>query len=141
MKALLVGEYREGQLLDSTYELFGFARQLGAETALLLVGSRDRLPAYGGTVYLADAATYGEYNPDLHKQLVLDAVQRENADCVVLLHSSYGWDLAPRVAAGLKAAQTPKRRIMREMSSRFAPSAIRMPISWVRRVTAYDITP
>ncbi len=105
MKALLVGEYREGNLLDTTYELFGFADQLGAETALLLVGSDSRLPAWVGTLYLADAAQYGEYNPELHKQLVLEAVARESADCVVFLHSSYGWDLAPRVAAGLKAAQ------------------------------------
>ena len=105
MKALLVGEFREGKLLDTTYELFGFAQQLGAETALLLVGSDSQLPAYQGTLYLADAAKYGEYNPDRHKQLVMDAAARENADCVVFLHSSYGWDLAPRVAAGLQIAQ------------------------------------
>ena len=29
MKALLIGEYREGKLLDTTYELLGFAAQLG----------------------------------------------------------------------------------------------------------------
>ncbi|GFE57377.1 electron transfer flavoprotein subunit alpha/FixB family protein [Geobacter sp. AOG1] len=105
MKALLIGEYREGKLLESSYELFGFAQQLGAETALLLVGSDSQLPAFGGTLYLADANQCGEYNPDLHKQLVLDAVQKENPDYVVFLHSSYGWDLAPRVAAKLKVAQ------------------------------------
>jgi electron transfer flavoprotein alpha subunit len=105
MKTLLIGEYREGKLLDSTYELFGFAAQLGAETAMLLIGSEDQLPAYGGTVYLADARKYGEYNPDLHKQLVLAAVRKENPDCVVFLHSSSGWDLAPRVAAALRAGQ------------------------------------
>jgi len=105
MKTLLIGEYREGKLLDSTYELLGFAGQLGAETAMLLIGSEAQLPAYGGTLYLADAATCGEYNPDLHKKLILDALQQENPDCVVFLHSSYGWDLAPRVAAALKAAQ------------------------------------
>lgn len=105
MKTLLIGEYREGKLLDSTYELFGFARQLGAETALLLVGNEAQLPAYGGTLYLADAATCGEYNPDLHKKLILEAVQRENPDYIVFIHSSYGWDLAPRVAAALKIAQ------------------------------------
>jgi len=105
MKALLIGEYREGKLLDTTYELFGFARALGAEATLLLVGSESQLPAFGGTVYLADAASCGEYNPDLHKQLVLDAVERENPDYIVLLHSSYGWDLAPRLAARLKVAQ------------------------------------
>ena len=105
MKILLIGEYREGKLLDSTYELIGFAGQLGAESALFLVGSEGELPAYDGALYLADAGSYGEYNPDLHKLLILDAVQRENPDYVVFLHSSYGWDLAPRVAANLKAAQ------------------------------------
>lgn len=105
MKTLLVGEYREGKLLDSTYELFGCASQLGAETALFLVGSEAQLPAYNGTLYLADAAKYGEYNPDQHKVLLLQAIERENPDYVVFVHSSYGWDLAPRVAAGLKVAQ------------------------------------
>ena len=104
MKTLLIGEYREGKLLDSTYELFGFAAQLGADTVMLLVGSEGQLPAYGGTLYLADAATCGEYNPDLHKKLVLAVVQKENPDYIVFVHSSYGWDLAPRVAAALKAA-------------------------------------
>ena len=105
MKTLLIGEYREGKLLESTYELFGFAAQIGAETALLLVGSESQLPAYGGTLYLADVATCGEYNPDLHKKLILEAVQKENPDYIVFVHSSYGWDLAPRVAAALKIAQ------------------------------------
>jgi electron transfer flavoprotein alpha subunit len=72
---------------------------------MLLVGSESQLPAYGGTLYLADAAACGEYNPDLHKKLILEAVQKENPDYIVFLHSSYGWDLAPRVAAALKAAQ------------------------------------
>ena len=105
MKTLLIGEYREGKLLDSTYELFGFAGQLGAETAMLLVGSESQLPSFGGTLYLADAAVCGEYNPDLHKKLILEAVQKENPDLIVFVHSSYGWDLAPRVAAALKVAQ------------------------------------
>src|ERR1039457_2036988 len=105
MKTLLIGEYRDGKLLDSTYELFGFAAQLGAETAMLLVGSDSQLPAFGGTLYLADAATCGDYNPDLHKKLVLDVVSKENPDYIVFVHSSYGWDLAPRVAAALKVAQ------------------------------------
>ncbi len=105
MKALLVCEYREGKLLDSTYELLAFADRLGAEKAMLLIGSDSALPACNATVYLADAAKHGEYNPDVHKKLVLDAAQRENADCVVFVHSSYGWDLAPRVAAALRAGQ------------------------------------
>ncbi len=105
MKTLLIGEYREGKLLDTTHELIGFAGQLGGESAMLLVGSESQLPSFGGTLYLADAATCGEYNPDLHKQLVLQAVEKENPDRIVFVHSSYGWDLAPRVAASLRCAQ------------------------------------
>ncbi len=105
MKTLLVAEYREGKLLDATYELLGFASQLGGEAALLLVGSESQLPECSNRLYLADVTTHGEYNPDLHKQLVLQVVATEQPDAVVFLHSSYGWDLAPRVAAQLKVGQ------------------------------------
>ena len=105
MKALLVGEYREGKLLESTYELVGFANKIGAEFALFLVGSKDQLPQVDATLYLADVATAGEYNPALHKQLILDAADKAGADSIVFLHSSSGWDLAPRVALALNAAQ------------------------------------
>lgn len=105
MKALLICEYREGKLLDSSYELVAFADTLGAEKAMVLIGSEAEAPKVNRVVYLADAAKYGEYNPDLHKGIVLAAVERENPDYVVFVHSSFGWDLAPRVAAALKVGQ------------------------------------
>ncbi|HBG07792.1 MAG: electron transfer flavoprotein subunit alpha [Geobacteraceae bacterium GWC2_58_44] len=105
MKALLIGEFRQGKLLDSTYELQAFAGQLGVESAMVLVGSEAQAPKFEGKLYLADVARYGEYNPDLHKKLVLEAVAKENPDYIIFVHSSYGWDLAPRVAAALKAGQ------------------------------------
>jgi electron transfer flavoprotein alpha subunit len=105
MKALLVGEYREGKLLGSTYELVAFAQKLGAETAVFLVGSEDQVPRIEGRVYLAEAAKFGEYNPAVHKELLLKVIEQEQPDAVVFLHSSYGWDLAPRVALSLQASQ------------------------------------
>jgi electron transfer flavoprotein alpha subunit len=105
MKTLLIGEYREGKLLDSTFELLGFAKELGAEAAMFIVATEDQLPSFPGKLYLADVKTAGEYNPDLHKELIIKAVEKENPDAIVFLHSSYGWDLAPRVAARLKTAQ------------------------------------
>ena len=105
MKALLVGEYREGKLLDSIYEVLAFAGKLGAEPVVVLVGDAANVPRCDGSVYLADVATYGEYNPDLHKQLLLAVIHKEKPDYIVFSHSSYGWDLAPRVAARLKVAQ------------------------------------
>jgi electron transfer flavoprotein alpha subunit len=36
---------------------------------------------------------------------LLEVIAKESPDLIVLCHSSYGWDLAPRLAAALKAAQ------------------------------------
>ncbi len=105
MKILLVAEYRDGKLLASCNELMAFAGEMGGESVMCLVGNENNLPAYDGTLYLADAEIYGEYNPDGHRQFVLDVVEKEQVDMVVFSHSSYGWDLAPRVAFALKAAQ------------------------------------
>ena len=105
MKVLLIAEYRDGKLLGSAAELSNFAQELNAESAMLLVGSEAVLPAYSGTLYLADAAKTGEFNPSVHKQLILDVIAKEQPQMVVLSHSSYGWDLAPRLAIALNAAQ------------------------------------
>ncbi len=105
MKILLVAEYRDGKLLGSVNELIAFAAKMGGESAMFVVGSESALPAYTGKLYLADAATCGEFNPDVHKQLLLDVVAKEQPEMIAFSHSSYGWDLAPRVAWALKAAQ------------------------------------
>ncbi len=105
MKLLLVAEYRDGKLLACCNELMDFSDKMGAESVMCLVGSENDLPGYSGTLYLADAKIYGEYNPDGHKQFILDVVEKEQVDMVAFSHSSYGWDLAPRVAFALKAAQ------------------------------------
>lgn len=105
MKTLLVGEYRDGKILGATYELAAFANKFGADSCMVIIGNSAVLPKYSGTVYLADAGKVGEYNPEAHKNLILQVVEREQPDCIVLAHSSYGWDLAPRLAVALKAAQ------------------------------------
>ena len=104
-KAILVCEYRQGKLLESTYELLAFADRLGVEKVMLLIGSEAQVPNFDGKVYLADSGKVGEFNPDVHKQVVLELAKKEQPDFIVFLHSSFGWDLAPRVAAALKIAQ------------------------------------
>jgi electron transfer flavoprotein alpha subunit len=105
VKILLVAEYREGKLHSSVNDLMAFAKKVGADSTMFLVGSETDLPRFQGTLYLADTKNYGEYNPDVHKQLLLDVVAKVKPDMVVFSHSSFGWDLAPRVAFALKAAQ------------------------------------
>lgn len=105
MKTLLVAEYRDSKVLGSSNELIGFAETLGSDNAMVIIGDADTLPAYSGKLYLADASFCGEFNPDVHKQVILEAVKKEQPDMIVFSHSSYGWDLAPRVAFALQAAQ------------------------------------
>jgi len=106
MKTLLVAEYRQGTLQESYTELMAFAEKLGGESTMFLVAdSAGSLPKFQGALYLADVAAYGEYNPDAHKYLLLDVIAKEKPDMVVFCHSSYGWDLAPRIAVHEKAAQ------------------------------------
>ncbi|TKB24328.1 electron transfer flavoprotein subunit alpha/FixB family protein [Desulfopila sp. IMCC35006] len=104
MKILLVAEYRDGKLLTNSNELIGFAETLGAESAMVLIGGEE-VPTYAGKLYLADVTACGECNPDLHKQVILEVIDKEQPDMIAFCHSSYGWDLAPRVAFALKAAQ------------------------------------
>ncbi len=101
MKALLIFESREGKLVDSSTELLSFTSRLGAEVVGFLVGQENSVPSFQGKLYLADSGKYGDYNPDLHKKLLLEAANRENPDLVVFMQSSYGWDLAPRIAVDL----------------------------------------
>ncbi len=105
MKTLLVAEYRDGKLQSSINDLIAFAGKVGGESAMFLIGSDTDLPKFEGTLYLGDIESCGEYNPAVHKQLLLDTIEKVNPDMVVLSHSSYGWDLAPRVTFALKAAQ------------------------------------
>ena len=105
MKTLLIAEYRQGQVLESYSELMAFSESIGAESAMFMVGGSENLPKFQGTLYLADSLKYGEYNPAVHKQLLLGVIKDEQPDMIVFCHSSYGWDLAPRIAVSLKAAQ------------------------------------
>lgn len=105
MKMLLVAESRDGKLLGNIYELLGFAALLQAEVAVFLVGTPEAVPLFSGRCYLADVKTYQEFNPSLHKTLLLEAIRREQPSLIVFAHSSYGWDLAPRVALALEACQ------------------------------------
>ena len=105
MKALLIAESRDGKLLASSYEPYAFAREARRRGVTFLVGSAADLPQIDGPLYLAEAARCGDYNPALHKALLLQVVEKERPDLVVFSHSSYGWDLAPRLALALKAAQ------------------------------------
>ena len=91
MKIVLVAEYRDGKLLGSNNELIAFAEKMNAESAMFLVGSEADLPAYNGKLYLADSGECGEYNPSVHKDLLLKVVEKEQPDVVVERYRALEW--------------------------------------------------
>ncbi|MDH5511372.1 MAG: electron transfer flavoprotein subunit alpha/FixB family protein, partial [Nitrospinota bacterium] len=105
MKALLIGESRNGNTLSSTYELVEFAKRIGADSAMFMVDAEDDQPKYEGKLYLASATDCGELNPPVHAAAAVVAAEKESAEIVVLSHSPYGWDLAPLIARALGAGQ------------------------------------
>ncbi len=105
MKALLIAESRQGTLLPSSYEALAFAELVGADPVMFLVGTEEDLPRFDGPLYLADSSVAGEYNPDEHLRLLQEVVRLEEPQLIVFQHSSYGWDLAPRLADALQVGQ------------------------------------
>ncbi len=105
MKALLIAESRQGKLLPGSYETLAFAEKIGAEAAMFLVGSESDMPHFDGRLYLAESADVGEYNPEETLRLLLEVIDKESPQLIVLSHSSYGWDLAPRIALALQVGQ------------------------------------
>lgn len=102
MKALLIGEVVQGKLTESFGELLGFAQAAGAEPVGLILGQTEDRPAFSGKLYLGGGP---EYAPRAHKAAALEVIEKEQPDLVVLMHSAYGWDLAPRLALAQDAAQ------------------------------------
>lgn len=105
MKTLLIAESRQGKLLPGGYETLDFANKIGAEAAMFLVGSESDLPHFDGSLYFAEESEVGEYNPEEHLRLILEVVDKVKPQLIVLSHSSYGWDLAPRIALALQVGQ------------------------------------
>ncbi|MGB8930521.1 MAG: electron transfer flavoprotein subunit alpha/FixB family protein [Anaeromyxobacteraceae bacterium] len=105
MKSLLVCEVREGKLRESFGELLAFAEAIGGERELLLIGDEALAPGVEGRLWVAPPSPRGEFDPAWLKAAVIEAARRCGADRIVFVHSSWGWDVAPRVAAALGAAQ------------------------------------
>jgi len=105
MKALLVSEYREGKLLDTTYELIAFADKLGAEKSAVLIGTESAVPQFNGTVHLADVQALGEYNPAAHKAAILGCCRKGTGRLHYLQPLILRLGPGPTCGAGLKAGQ------------------------------------
>jgi electron transfer flavoprotein alpha subunit len=109
-KVLVVADIKQGALKGSTAELLSKARALGAETAVVAVGSGvqslagDLAGAGSDTQYIADDASLEIFSAGPVAAAVVDAANQFGADQVWFGFSEGGKAAAPRVAAQLGCA-------------------------------------
>jgi electron transfer flavoprotein alpha subunit len=103
-----------GAIRESSYELVTFARKVaegsGRAVHSVVIGSGigDLASTFaskgGGVTHVADDAALASYNVDGYAKAIRAAVAAADADLVLISNTPQGWDVAPRIAAGLDAA-------------------------------------
>ena len=107
---LVVADIKQGELKGSTSELLSKARALGAQTAVVAVGSQvkelaPQLAAAGSdTQYIVEDASLEIFSAKPFAAAVVKAASEFNADMVWFGFSETGKAAAPRVAVQLEAA-------------------------------------
>ncbi len=110
---LVVAELAEGQAKRTTHSAIAFAKQVGAPFAILAIGggaagAAKELAAYGAQkVIVVDDAALANYVCERFAPTVVAVAKAGGYDTIALTASSFGKDLAPRVAAKLGAGYAP----------------------------------
>ncbi|MEZ4394579.1 MAG: electron transfer flavoprotein subunit alpha/FixB family protein [Polyangiales bacterium] len=108
-KTLVIAECASGKLKKTTHSAVTFARQAGPSFDILVIGSgvaaaAEELRGFGaGAVLVADDARFANFVGEAFAPTVSHVAQTGGYDVVVVTASSFGKDLAPRVAARLGA--------------------------------------
>lgn len=109
-KVLVVADIKDGVLKSSTAELVSKAKAIGAEAAVVAVGSNieplipDLVKAGADAQYLADDPGLALFSAGPVASCVVDAARQSGADMIWFGFSEGSKAVAPRVAAQLDAA-------------------------------------
>lgn len=111
---LVVAEIQKGAIRESSYELVTVARQLaesgGHDVTGLVIGSgvgdlASEFASKGaGKTIVVDDAAAENYNVDIWSKAIKAAAEASGADLILIANTPTGWDVAPRIAAGLDCA-------------------------------------
>jgi electron transfer flavoprotein alpha subunit len=108
---LVVAEIQKGAIREASYELVAAARGAGDhEVNGLVIGSgvgdlATQFASKGaGKTYVVDDAATANYNVDIWSKAIKAAAEASGADLILLSNTPTGWDVAPRIAAGLDCA-------------------------------------
>jgi electron transfer flavoprotein alpha subunit len=110
---LIVAEVQGGKIREASYELATVAQKLAAaggyQVKSLVAGkgiaalAEDFAKKGGGDVFAADHEALGSYCVETAGAAIRAAVDASGAELVLLSNTPSGWDVAPRIAAGLDA--------------------------------------
>jgi electron transfer flavoprotein alpha subunit len=109
-KALVIADIKQGVLKGSTAELLSKAKAIGAETAVVAIGSNieslipSLVNAGSDTQYVADDSGLELFSAGPYATCVVDAAKQFGANMILFGFSESGKTVAPRVAAQLDAA-------------------------------------
>jgi electron transfer flavoprotein alpha subunit len=110
---LIVTEIQKGKIREASFELASLAQKVaaasGREVKSLVCGkgigalAGEFAKKGGGQVYAADHELLENYNVDALNAAIRAAIDASGADLILISNTPTGWDVAPRVAAGLDA--------------------------------------
>jgi electron transfer flavoprotein alpha subunit len=113
---LIVTEIQKGKIREASFELASLAQKVaaasGREVKSLVCGkgigalAGEFAKKGGGQVYAADHELLENYNVDALNAAIRAAIDASGADLILISNTPTGWDVAPRVAAGLDAGFT-----------------------------------
>ena len=109
-KVIVIADIKKGVLKGSTAELLSKAKAIGAETAVVAIGSNIEsvipglINAGSDTQYIADDPGLELFSAGPYASCVVDAAKQFGANLILFGFSESGKAAAPRVAAQLDAA-------------------------------------
>jgi len=109
-KIFVLAEHRQGQIRDITYEMLTKAREIAEKTNkelnAIILGKDVKehaktLAEYAKNVLLVQDPKLENFNSEAYKKILTKLVTEHKPSLVMMGHTSYGIELAPRLAAAL----------------------------------------
>ncbi|MGQ9624887.1 MAG: electron transfer flavoprotein subunit alpha/FixB family protein [Candidatus Bathycorpusculaceae bacterium] len=106
----VLAEHRQGQIRDITFEMLSkageIAEKTGAELTAVLLGKGVKehakvLSEYAKKVLLVDDVKLENFNSDAYQKVLTTLMKEHKPHLTLIGHTSYGVELAPRLAASL----------------------------------------
>jgi electron transfer flavoprotein alpha subunit len=106
----VLAEHRQGRIRDITYEMLTKARETAEKTNMeltaVIIGKEVKekvkaLAEYAKKVLVVEDAKVENFNSDAYQKVLINLIKEYRPNLTMIGHTSYGIELAPRLAAAL----------------------------------------